>query len=80
LLKQMLDLGISRWHPDPLGAIEVAKMGAEATVIALFALNWERDILPAKAGIVSTCARDQGWWEHPPQGIFRSSAYVTSRT
>jgi hypothetical protein len=30
LLKQMLDLGIPRWHPDQLGAIEVAKTGAEA--------------------------------------------------
>ena len=25
LLQEMLDLGISRWHPDPLAAIEAAK-------------------------------------------------------
>jgi hypothetical protein len=25
LLKEMLDLGISRWHPDPVAAIESAK-------------------------------------------------------
>ena len=28
LLRQMLDLGISRWHPDPMAAIEEAKKGA----------------------------------------------------
>jgi hypothetical protein len=25
LLKEMLDLGVSAWHPDPLAAIEAAK-------------------------------------------------------
>jgi hypothetical protein len=25
LLQQMLDLGISRWHPDPVAAIEAAR-------------------------------------------------------
>ena len=28
LLRQMLDLGISRWHPDPMAAIEEAKRKA----------------------------------------------------
>jgi hypothetical protein len=25
LLKEMLDLGISKWHPDPVAEIEAAK-------------------------------------------------------
>jgi hypothetical protein len=28
LLREMLALGISRWHPDPLAAIEEAKKAA----------------------------------------------------
>ena len=28
LLRQMLDLGVSRWHPDPMAAIEEAKRKA----------------------------------------------------
>jgi hypothetical protein len=28
LLQQMLDLGISRWHPDPVAAIEAKKKAA----------------------------------------------------
>ena len=30
LLRQMLDLGISRWHPDPLAAIKAAKRNGAA--------------------------------------------------
>jgi hypothetical protein len=30
ILREMLDLGISRWHPDPLAAIEEAKKKAAA--------------------------------------------------
>ena len=25
LLRQMLELGVSKWHPDPVGAIEAAR-------------------------------------------------------
>ena len=31
LLREMLDLGISRWHPDPLAALEEAKEQKVAT-------------------------------------------------
>ena len=30
LLRRMLALGISRWHPDPLAAIEAAEAGRAA--------------------------------------------------